>query len=389
MKKLGIFLTTNPYSGGAFQYCQSMIEALCSFPRDEFQIVAIYYNEKWEEYLEEYPIALLKINKKVYYNIFAKVVFRLIKIMNINVADYKSIYSKIDLVCRKLSQEKIDLLICPGQEILPAKVMINTVAVVHDLMHRYERFPEVVNNGEFKSREYLYKNLCLASTAILVDSNVGKRQLLECYGEIYSKKVHILPFTPPRYLLTKKYGIPTINEGKYIFYPAQFWKHKNHKNLLLAISLLKEEGLNIKLLLVGSAKNGYNDVLNLIREKGLYENVKILGYVENEKMIALYKNARAMIMPSFFGPTNIPPLEGFILGCPVAVANVYGMPEQVGNAALLFDPNNIKEIAAVIKKLWLDDELCARLSEEGFKRIETYKQENFSRKIKEIVESIL
>ena len=52
-------------------------------------------------------------------------------------------------------------------------------------------------------------------------------------------------------------------------------------------------------------------------------------------MISFYKYAVALVMPTFFGPTNIPPLEAFALGCPVITSNIYGIPEQVGDAALL------------------------------------------------------
>ena len=87
-------------------------------------------------------------------------------------------------------------------------------------------------------------------------------------------------------------------------------------------------------------------------------------------MPEFYRRARAMVMPTFFGPTNIPPLEAFALGCPVAVSNIYGIPEQVGDAALLFDPNSVEEIADCIERLWQDDALCASLISKGHARTE-------------------
>ena len=66
-------------------------------------------------------------------------------------------------------------------------------------------------------------------------------------------------------------------------------------------------------------------------------------------------------MPSYFGPTNIPPLEAMALGCPVAVSNKYAMPEQVGDAGLLFDPDSPEEIAKCIKAMWLDDKLRQKM----------------------------
>ncbi len=96
-----------------------------------------------------------------------------------------------------------------------------------------------------------------------------------------------------------------------------------------------------------------------------------------------------MIMPTFFGPTNIPPLEAFATGCPAAVSNIYAMPEQVGNAALLFDPNSDEEIAETLLSLWTDDELLARLIKQGYQKSQAWNQNTFNSEFKSIIKSIL
>jgi glycosyltransferase involved in cell wall biosynthesis len=63
-------------------------------------------------------------------------------------------------------------------------------------------------------------------------------------------------------------------------------------------------------------------------------------------------SSRAKIFLSYFGPDNFPPLEAFVLGCPVIAADVPGAREQIGEAALLFDPSNPSDIAAKIESLW-------------------------------------
>ena len=118
---------------------------------------------------------------------------------------------------------------------------------------------------------------------------------------------------------------------KYIFYPAQFWKHKNHINLIKAIRILQTELEDIQLVLVGSEKNNYQEVKRVIRDNGLERYVTTLGFVSDGKMVYLYKHAVGMVMPTYFGPTNLPPLEAMALGCPVAVSNNYAMPEQIGS----------------------------------------------------------
>ena len=105
-----------------------------------------------------------------------------------------------------------------------------------------------------------------------------------------------------------------------------------------------------------------------VESLGLDDNVLFLGYVPDEDMPALYRSARALVMPTFFGPTNIPPLEAFALGCPVATSRIYGIPEQLGDAALLFDPASVDEIFECLIRLWVDDAVCAQLAERGRER---------------------
>ena len=93
-------------------------------------------------------------------------------------------------------------------------------------------------------------------------------------------------------------------------------------------------------------------------------------------------------MPSYFGPTNIPPLEAMALGCPVAVSDKYAMPEQVGDAGLLFNPNSPKEIAECIRKLWCDNALRQNMIKKGYKRVCRWTQKEFGERLKMILDRI-
>ena len=143
------------------------------------------------------------------------------------------------------------------------------------------------------------------------------------------------------------------------------------------------------MIFVGSKKNGYDFAINLIKELGLADNISVLGYVDDASMRYLYKHARAMVMASKMGPTNIPPLEGMAMGCPVAVANVYAMPWQVGDAGLVFDPYNVESMAEVIERLWIDDALCEELKVKGHKQIENFTQEKFNERFVKYVREAL
>jgi glycosyltransferase involved in cell wall biosynthesis len=98
---------------------------------------------------------------------------------------------------------------------------------------------------------------------------------------------------------------------------------------------------------------------------GLQDQVHFLGFVPAEDLRALYSNALALTFASFFGPDNLPPLEAFALGCPVAASRVSGAQEQLGDAALLFDPADPDDIASTIFTIWQDKQLRARMVHKG------------------------
>lgn len=138
----------------------------------------------------------------------------------------------------------------------------------------------------------------------------------------------------------------------------------------------------------GSPNNAYTEVNALVSNLGLSDHIIFLGYIPDEHMAPIYRRARALIMPTFFGPTNIPPLEAFSLGCPVAVSNIYGMPEQVGNAALLFDPSSDTELTEIMYRLWTDDVLCDSLSRKGRERAALWNRDAFEERFAKIVHCI-
>ena len=175
---------------------------------------------------------------------------------------------------------------------------------------------------------------------------------------------------------------------KYFFYPATFWLHKNHAGLFSAIAKLRERYADIRLVLAGARQNGYDEAFDKVEQLGISQNVIFLGYVPDSHMFELYRNARALLMPSFFGPTNIPQLEAFVAGCPVAAAGIYGVPEQVGDAALLFDPKSVEGIAACMERLWNDDALCEDLIAKGKKRAREWGPVQFSARLEEIVAAL-
>lgn len=384
--KIGIILNSHPYIGGTFQYNETILDSL-NYVKNQIEdvdIVAVYEDALWRKYLKKYSFKLLKTNlniNKTY-------------IDNFKIEELRKIFPNIHLGAKNMIKEKCDLWICPSQDFWSFILDAPTLSTIHDLMHRYEkRFPEVSDNGEYDYRELLYSNMCKFAKGILVDSECGKKQVFESYN-IDINKINVLPFIPPSYIynsqidinIREKYKI----EGKYIFYPAQFWEHKNHVNLIKAINIVKDSIPDIKVVLSGSTKyNGYSKAVNLIKKYNLEDNIIILGYVPENDIVALYKEAEMMVMPTFFGPTNIPPLEAMALKCPMAVSDVYGMKEQSGEAALYFDPNSPNEIAECILKIFNNLNVKQRLINNCAVQLKKHSSKNFYIRLLEIIKECI
>jgi glycosyltransferase involved in cell wall biosynthesis len=234
--------------------------------------------------------------------------------------------------------------------------------------------------------------MCRWAKGVLVVSEIDKQQVLESFGP-NDELVHVLPMVAARYMYTKEipadFDIVCPLPPKYLFYPAQFWEHKNHKNLVRAVASLKKEIPDLKLVLVGSKKNAWDSVMELIDKLGVADNILILGYVPDEYMPELYRRSRALIYATYFGPCNIPPLEALVVGCPMAISEVSCMPDRVGDATLTFDADSVEQIAECMRRLWTDDGLCEELSGKAKTRAAMWEQQHFNKRLRQVVEGIV
>jgi len=388
MKKIGLFLEYEPSGGGTFQYNQVMIDALAALPSDRFSVVVGYTSDLWQDYLEDYKLKTIFIPRGFWGRAFGLVW----TLLGLPMGLWRRLCPLFHPMARALLREECDLWIFPSQDVRGFQIPVPALVSIQDLMHRYERrFPESASWWEYLNRERTYSNICRWARGILVESELGRQQVIESYGAP-TGDIYVLPLIAPKYIrkghnppdFDSRYRLP----GKFIFYPARFWAHKNHRNLIKAMGLLKNSIPDLKLVLAGTKSNAYDsydEVIKLIHSLGLDEGVLFLGYVPDEYMPEIYHRARALVMPTYYGPTNIPPMEAFVVGCPVAISGIYGMPEQVGDAALLFNPDSVEEIADCILKLWTDDRLCAGLAERGKKRAAAWGEKEFNERLREIV----
>jgi len=274
----------------------------------------------------------------------------------------------LDKAARKVSAELLWFLGAGA----PTAPDLPYITVVWDIEHRVQPwFPEFGGRREWHMRETAYRRFLQRATYVITGTDCGRAEIERFYG-LPQSRIRKLPHPTPSFALASSVeteGDPLAKfalKPGYLLYPAQFWPHKNHINLLAALRLLRErDGLEPVLVLVGSDMGNRAYVEQKAADWGLQKQLRILGFVPERDLVHLYRNAAALTYLSFGGPENMPPLEAFALRCPVIAARVDGAPEQLGDAALLVNPAVPAEIAEGIKRLLGDSQLQAVLRERG------------------------
>jgi len=273
-----------------------------------------------------------------------------------------------------------------------ATLEVPFLTIVWDLQHRMNPFfPEVSADGTWQSREEYFTLILKRATYVIVGTQAGKREVQMFYG-VPDERIRILPHPTPRFALEEspsddvdlsKYKLPR----DYVFYPAQFWSHKNHVGLLHAVHHLKQQdNLRLPVVFTGSDQGNESHVRQVVRTLQLEDQVHFLGHVSRQTLNALYQNAFVLCYASFSGPENFPPLEAFALGCPVVAADIPGASEQLGDTALLIDPANELEIAGALKSLFQDKGKRESLIARGKERARRFTGGDFAKGLLDLLD---
>jgi glycosyltransferase involved in cell wall biosynthesis len=259
------------------------------------------------------------------------------------------------------------------------------IITIFDVCHRDSpEFDEVREFGTFERREIVWRSACTKAALVVTNANELIDALCRRYG-IERDRAVCVPFSPSPYVtasidgedkdtdaaVLRKYEL----EPGYLFYPAQFWSHKNHATILLAMRLLRDQGRQTRLVLCGSDRGSRSAIEALVAQHGLTDCVRILGFVPSSELSALYRNASALVMASYFGPTNLPPLEAWSVGTPVIYPEAF--KAQAGDAAVLFDYDSPASLAEAIVRAGSPDER-SRLAAAANQRLDYFARQTAS-----------
>lgn len=244
------------------------------------------------------------------------------------------------------------------------------IYTIWDLAHRTAPyFPEVSKAGwDWDAREGTYASMIYRASYIITGNEEGKKEVLSNYP-VPEAKIRIVEFPIPDFEGELK---PAETErlskikGPFLFYPAQFWPHKNHVTILRALKeLVDRYGKSLHVVFTGSDKGNKAYIEKMAQSLGLEEQTVFLGFVSKAEMRFLYQHAVCLVFASLLGPNNLPPLEAISLGCPVVISDLDGHKEQLGNAALYFPGTDHNALAAYVAELLDSPELRNSLISHG------------------------
>lgn len=248
-----------------------------------------------------------------------------------------------------------DVLFCPFGAINFYNRKVPIVSTVLDIQHEY--YPHFFDEAELLHRQTFYKRIVKQATKVVCISDYTRETFCEKYGfSLKDSSTIYIPIPNPKNKdenVLQKYNLQV---NKYILYPANFWKHKNHKKLLLALKkyLDSAEDKRYKLVLTGNTLDA-EGIVNEIEVIGLAENVVITGYVDESEVISLLKSSKGLIFPSLFEGFGIPIVEAMAANKLIACSNVTSLPEIGADTIFYFDPNKIDEIVKGIEFLLNND----------------------------------
>lgn len=205
-------------------------------------------------------------------------------------------------------------------------------------------FPELIKGRNFEGRRKRISEILPKALLVLSESEAGKKSLVK-YANVFEDKIKVLPIFAGNVInlsvdehtqnqILKENG---LTPNKFFFYPAQFWAHKNHIVILEAFKEFKKKYPDFKVVFTGGDKGNENYIKAKTIEMGLQSEILFLGFVTKESLNTFYKKCTSLIMASYFGPTNMPPIEAMNLGCPVICTDVDGHKEILEDAAIYFN----------------------------------------------------
>ncbi len=259
---------------------------------------------------------------------------------------------------------------------LPLIAPKRAVVTVHDI--GFEHYPDLYPWADKFYHRFAIKIIKLLADKIITVSNYSKDDIVDFY-KIEPQKIEVVHngYDEIKYRvlradqnILKKYNI----NSDFILFIGRLEEKKNTPRLIEAFGEFKKKNPVDKhqLVLVGKPGFGFERVEQNIKKYGLEKDVVLTGWLGDDELPQLLNLAQAFIFPSLFEGFGIPVIEAMACGCPVLCSNSTSLPEAVGEAALMFDPFKVEEIASRLGQVLQNETVQESLREKGLKQAQGF-----------------
>lgn len=266
-----------------------------------------------------------------------------------------------------------DLLFCPFTAPTYFESGIPTVCTIYDL--QYKTYPEFFAAEDAAHRERTFIDACRRAIALTAISGYSRDSAIT-HGSLDPARIRTIHLRMAQRIAQGVendkaiLGRLGLSPQRYLIYPANFWKHKNHEILLTAFGMACHLELpkDIKLVCTGAPGARQEWLMGAARAMNLDDRVLFPGYLPNTELAALMANCTGVVFPSLYEGFGLPIIEAMAAGVPVACSNTTSLPEVAADAAILFDPRVPTQVAQAIVSLVENEALRARLIQAGLQR---------------------
>lgn len=255
----------------------------------------------------------------------------------------------------------------------------NQIITIHDVSH--ERHPEWFSKTYCRFYGYMMPRIGKKSHAVITVSEFSRQEIKETLN-IPLDKIHVINCSVPSY--------HSINEEdrdqgrgskeKYIVSVSSMDPRKNFIRLVEAFNRIEDK--SIKLYIIGMQFKAFNtpDMNKLI-----HDNVILTGYLDDEALKKMYRNALFSVYPSLYEGFGIPPLESMLYGCPVIASDIAALKEISGEAAMYANPLDVADMGFKMDLLIRDDKLREELSQKGREQVKKYSWSKSAQQVIDLV----
>ena len=290
-----------------------------------------------------------------------------------------------------LRKRKPDVVHIPHHE-CPLVVPGRLIVTIHDCVH--VKFPpeNLSRLGRYKLYWQTQRAVQNASR-ILAVSNATRDDLLDIF-DLDSKRISVIHnalderFAPAGDILDSTAVLERYQlNDPFILYSGRIRPHKNVHRLIEAFAVLKAELAddpyyrNLKLIIIGDELSRHQYLRLTVIRSGVQQDVRFFGFVPYSILQVFYQTAALFAFPSLYEGFGLPPLEAMANRTPVLASNTSSLPEVLGEAALLVNPENVFEIARGMKLILSDPTVRKRLIEEGSRHISRFSWESAARQV--------